>query len=58
MSGSDYFPRFYMRYKDDPSVTVFICGGRPGVAEVARRNVNAKVGREMVVGTDAPSRDL
>jgi len=56
VSGSDYFPRFYMRYKDDPSVTVFICGGTPGVAEIARRKVNAKVGREMVVGTNAPSR--
>jgi exopolysaccharide biosynthesis WecB/TagA/CpsF family protein len=57
VSGSDYFPRFYTRYKDDPSMTVFICGGDPGVAEIARRNVNAKVGREMVVGTIAPSRN-
>jgi N-acetylglucosaminyldiphosphoundecaprenol N-acetyl-beta-D-mannosaminyltransferase len=58
VSGSDYFPRFYTRYKDDPTVTVFICGGTPGIAEIARRNVNAKVGREMVVGTNAPSRDF
>ena len=59
VSGSDYFPLFYTRYKDDASVTtVFICGGSPGIAEVARRNVNAKVGREMVVGTIAPSRDF
>jgi len=55
VSGSDYFPRFYVRYKDDPSVTIFICGGAPGVAEVARRKINAKVGREMVVGSCAPS---
>jgi UDP-N-acetyl-D-mannosaminuronic acid transferase (WecB/TagA/CpsF family) len=48
VSGSGYFPRFYTRYRDDPSVTVFICGGAPGVAEIARRNVNAKVSREMV----------
>ncbi len=54
VSGSDFFPRFYMKYKDDPSVTIFICGGGPGVAEIARKTVNAKVGREMVVGTDAP----
>ena len=58
VSGSDYFPRFYTRYKDDRSVTVFICGGAPGVAAIAQRNVNAKVGREMVVGTSAPSRDF
>lgn len=57
VSGSDYFPLFYTRYKDDLSMTVFICGGGPGISEIARRNVNAKVGREMVVGTFAPSRD-
>ena len=57
VSGSDFFPRFYTRYKDDPSVTVFICGGGPGVAEIAAKNINAKVGREMVVGTDSPPSD-
>jgi N-acetylglucosaminyldiphosphoundecaprenol N-acetyl-beta-D-mannosaminyltransferase len=57
VSGSDYFPRFYLRYKDDPSVRVFICGGAPGVAEIARQKVNAKVGREMVVGTNSPAKD-
>ena len=57
VSGSDYFPRFYARYRHDPSVTIFICGGAPGVAELARRRINAKVGRQMVVGTSAPSRD-
>ena len=58
VSGSDYFPRFYMRYRDDPEVTVFICGGAPGVAELARQKVNAKVGREMVVGTNSPTREF
>lgn len=57
VSGSDYFPRFYARYRDDPSVTIFICGGAPGVAEVARSKINARVGREMVVGCCAPSLD-
>jgi N-acetylglucosaminyldiphosphoundecaprenol N-acetyl-beta-D-mannosaminyltransferase len=57
VSGSDYFPRFYTRYKDDLSVTVFICGGGAGIPEIARQKVNTKVGREMVVGTIAPSRD-
>src|SRR5215469_5511901 len=57
VSGSDYFPRFYARYRDDPSVTVFICGGAPGVAEIAQRKINEKVGRRMVVGNSAPSPD-
>jgi exopolysaccharide biosynthesis WecB/TagA/CpsF family protein len=55
VSGSDYFPRFYWRYRDDPTVTIFICGGAPGVAEMARDKINHKVGREMVVGAIAPS---
>ncbi|MEM9740268.1 MAG: WecB/TagA/CpsF family glycosyltransferase [Pseudomonadota bacterium] len=58
VSGSDYFPKFYMRYANDPSVTVFLCGGIPGVAEKARQKINAKVGREMVVGTDSPAFDF
>jgi exopolysaccharide biosynthesis WecB/TagA/CpsF family protein len=57
VSGSDFFPHFYTRYKDDPSVTVFICGAGPGVAERAGKNINATVGREMVVGTDSPPFD-
>ncbi len=55
VSGSDYFPKFYTRYADDPSMTVFLCGGKPGIAELAAKNVNEKVGREMIVGTDSPS---
>ena len=57
VSGSDFFPRFYMKHKDDPTITVFICGGAPGVAEIARDKVNAKVGRNIVVGVDAPRFD-
>jgi exopolysaccharide biosynthesis WecB/TagA/CpsF family protein len=57
VSGSDFFPRFYTKYKDDPSITIFMCGGAPGVAEVARKKVNEKVGREIIVATDSPPRD-
>ena len=57
VSGSDYFPRFYMKYRDDLGVKIFICGGAPGIADLARRNVNAKAGREIVVGANSPRRD-
>jgi N-acetylglucosaminyldiphosphoundecaprenol N-acetyl-beta-D-mannosaminyltransferase len=57
VSGSDFFPRFYEKHKADAAFTVFMCGGGPGVAEIARKNINAKVGREMIVGTDSPARD-
>jgi N-acetylglucosaminyldiphosphoundecaprenol N-acetyl-beta-D-mannosaminyltransferase len=58
VSGSDYFPKFYTHYRDDPGITIYLCGGAPGVAEIARRKINAKVGREMVVGTGSPSRNF
>jgi exopolysaccharide biosynthesis WecB/TagA/CpsF family protein len=57
VSGSDFFPSFYTKHKDDPRVTVFICGGKPGIADIARANINARVGRDMVVGTDSPPFD-
>ena len=57
VSGSDFFPRFYKKNKDDPTVTVFMCGGAPGIAELARENINKLVGREMIVATDSPLRD-
>lgn len=58
VSGSDYFPRFYMHHKDNPDVTVFLLGGKPGIAELAMENVNAKVGRWMILGADAPAFDF
>ncbi len=57
VSGSDFFPRFYLKHKDDPTVRIFICGGGPGVAEKAQDTINGKVGRTMVVGTDSPPVD-
>ena len=54
VSGSDYFPLFYDRYRNDPSVTVFICGAMGDVPERAMINVNKKVGREFVVGAYGP----
>src|SRR5450631_1599056 len=57
VSGSDFFPRYYLKHKDNPAVTIFLCGGGPGVAEAAGKNINQRVGRNMVVGTDAPPFD-
>ena len=57
VSGSDYFPKFYMAHKDNPDITVFLCGGKPGIAAIAAENINRKVGRLFIVGTDAPPFD-
>lgn len=57
VSGSDFFPKFYMRHKDNAEVRIFLCGGLPGVADEAAAKINRKVGREIVVGCDAPAFD-
>ncbi len=58
VSGSDYFPLFYMRYKDDPDTRIFLLGGKPGVADIAADRINAKVGRKIIVGCHAPPFDF
>ena len=58
VSGSDYFPKFCMANKDKPDVTVFLCGGKPGIAARAAERINARVGRDIIVGTDAPAFDF
>lgn len=55
ISGSDLLPSFCQFYRNDPSIKVFLLGGAPGVAKRARQRINAKVGRQMVVGTYSPS---
>lgn len=55
VTGSNLFPAFYQRYRADASVRIFLLGSSEGVAATAMRNINAKVGREMVVGAHSPS---
>ena len=54
ISGSDLFPAFYEYYKNDPSIKIFMLGGLDGIAEQARQNINAKVGREIVIDSYSP----
>lgn len=54
VSGSDLFPAFYQRYSQDENVKIFLLGGLAGVAAKASQRINAKVGRNMVVGTYSP----
>lgn len=55
ISGSDLFPAFYTHHQDNPDITMFLLGGAPGVAAQAQQNINARVGRDMVVGAYSPS---
>jgi N-acetylglucosaminyldiphosphoundecaprenol N-acetyl-beta-D-mannosaminyltransferase len=58
VSGSDFFPLYYMHHKDNPEVTIFLCGGKPGIADIAKEKINKKVGREIIVGTYSPPFDF
>lgn len=54
VSGSDLFPAFYQRYAHDEGVKIFLLGGLPGIAEKARRRINLKVGRNIVIDCYCP----
>ncbi|WP_353258090.1 WecB/TagA/CpsF family glycosyltransferase [Prochlorothrix hollandica] len=55
ISGSDLFPCFYRYYQGDPSMTIFLLGAGPGVADRAREKINQRVQRNMVVAAYSPS---
>jgi N-acetylglucosaminyldiphosphoundecaprenol N-acetyl-beta-D-mannosaminyltransferase len=53
--GSDLVPAFLAHTRADPAVKVFLLGAAPGVAERAAQRINARAGREQVVGHFGPS---
>jgi exopolysaccharide biosynthesis WecB/TagA/CpsF family protein len=55
ISGSDLFPAFYNYNRDNEDIKIFLLGGQAGVPEQAQANINAKVGRNMVVEAYSPS---
>lgn len=54
VSGSDFFPAFYQHHAHNPQVRIFLLGAQPGVAQIAQRKINAKVGRSIVVDVYSP----
>ncbi|MGC1219422.1 MAG: WecB/TagA/CpsF family glycosyltransferase [Phormidesmis sp.] len=54
LSGSDLFPWFCDYHKHNEDVTIFLLGGQPGVAKQAQARINARIGREIVVGEYSP----
>lgn len=55
VSGSDIVPGYCWHHRDNPAVKVFLLGAAPGIAQQARERINARVGRELVVGAHSPS---
>lgn len=54
ISGSDLLPAFYHYHWDNPDIRIFLLGAEEGVAEIAKRKINQKVGREIIVDTYSP----
>lgn len=55
ISGSDLLPDFCKHHKENQDITIFLLGAREGVAYRAQQRINAKVGRNIVVGSYSPS---
>lgn len=53
--GSSFFTSYYEYHRDDPDCRIFLLGAREGVAAEAMRRINARVGRDIVVGAHSPS---
>jgi exopolysaccharide biosynthesis WecB/TagA/CpsF family protein len=54
-SGSDIVPAYWRHHANNPAVSIFLLGAKPGVAEMARERINRLAGREIVVGALGPS---
>lgn len=52
--GSSFFAEYYNFHKDDLSCKIFLLGAKKGVAEIAMKNINSKIGRNIVVGVYSP----
>ena len=55
LSGSDFFPAFCNYHKDNEEIKVFLLGAKEGVAAQAQENINAKLGRDIIVAAHSPS---
>ena len=55
LPGSDIVPAFCAHQRSNPDTRIYLLGARPGVAQTAREIMNARAGRELVVGAHGPS---
>ncbi|MHA8106355.1 WecB/TagA/CpsF family glycosyltransferase [Aquirufa sp. 5-AUSEE-100C1] len=53
--GSSFLPAFYTYHKSNKNISIFLLGSAPGIGEVAMKNINKKVGWEIVIGAHSPS---
>jgi N-acetylglucosaminyldiphosphoundecaprenol N-acetyl-beta-D-mannosaminyltransferase len=54
-SGSDIVPAYWRHHANNPEVSIFLLGAKPGIADKARERINRLAGRDIVVGALGPS---
>lgn len=52
--GSSFFPMYCEYHAKNENIKIFLLGAKEGVGEVARKKINTRIGREIIVGTYAP----
>lgn len=55
ISGSDFFPAFLHHHRNNLDTKVFLLGGAEGVPQLAQKNINTQIGRDIVIGAHSPS---
>ncbi|MEB3252426.1 MAG: WecB/TagA/CpsF family glycosyltransferase [Cyanobacteriota bacterium] len=55
ISGSDLFPLFCDYHRQNENIKIFLLGGAEGIAARAQANINARIGREIIVQSHSPS---
>lgn len=53
MPGSSFFPNYCEYHKHDDT-RIFLLGAKEGVGEEAKRRINKRIGRDIIVGTYSP----
>lgn len=52
--GSSFFPAYCNYHAKNEHIKIFLLGAKEGVADVAKDKINARIGRNIVVGTYSP----
>ena len=55
ISGSDFLGEYCAYHAQNEAVRIFLLGAGPGVALEAQRRINARIGRDIVIGAHSPS---
>ena len=53
--GSSFFSSFYEYHRDNVEIKIFLLGAAEGVALKAMKDINEKIGRNIVIGAQSPS---